>query len=292
MTLRLRTNAKVNLFLEVREKLPNGFHSIQTVFQSVSLADRLVVEMTDASLHVETSRGAATGALPRQEDNIVTRAAIALAGSAGREARGRIAIVKEIPIAAGLAGGSANAAGALAALQDLWDTDADLAALGAELGADVPFCLLGGTALATGKGEVLTSLPTPHLWFVLGIDEQPLSTRDVYSAWRPGDQGEIPPSEMTRALQAGDSKAIAATLRNDLEFPAFRLRPELQEKKHALTDAGALGALLSGSGPTLFGLASDEQHAAQLAERCRGNFHRVEVVCSTLTCVAPDGLDS
>ena len=292
MSLRLHTNAKVNLFLEVREKMADGFHSIQTIFQSVSLADRLTVEMTDAPLHVGISRGAAKGTLPQQPDNIVTRAAISLAGSACRQAQGRIDIVKEIPIAAGLAGGSANAAGALVALQDLWGTDADLTALGADLGADVPFCLVGGTALATGRGEVLTSLPTPDLWFVLGIDPKPLSTRDVYSAWRPGDQGEVPASEMTRALQVGDSEAIAATLRNDLEFPAFRLRPELREKKQALTEAGALGVLLSGSGPTLFGLASGEEHATDLAERCRGNFDRVEVVCSTTVCVAPEGSDS
>ena len=291
MPLRLRTNAKVNLFLEVREKLPNGFHSIETIFQSVSLADELEFEMNEA-LRVEMKKGAAHGDLPATESNLVTRAALALAGAAGIEARGRVHIEKNIPLAAGLAGGSANAAGALLALQEIWGTDAELETLAAGLGADVPFCLRGGTARATGKGEVLTSMDTPTLSFVLGIDDQPLSTGDVYSAWRPGDRGRVPVSEMADALRSKDPERIGAAFRNDLEFPAFRLRPELLEKKQSLFDTGALGALLSGSGPTVLGLARDETHAGLIAERCRGNFHRVEVVSSAVTCVEREGPDS
>ena len=292
MTLRLRTNAKINLYLGVREKLSDGFHSIETVFHSVSLADRLIVEGQEEPFRVEMASGSGSMDLPPPGANIVHAAARALATWAGREPTGRVDILKHIPVAAGLAGGSANAAGALLALQRLWGTDADLASLGAGLGADVPFCLSGGTMLATGKGEILSPLEAPTLWFVLGIDDRPLSTADVYGEWRAEDQGEFPVERMVEALDSADSAAIAAAFRNDLEFPAFRLRPDLLDKKASLLEAGALGASLSGSGPTLFGLATDEAHSRQVAEACKGNFHRVEVVSSTPVCVEEEGADS
>ena len=292
MKLRLRTNAKINLFLRVREKLSDGFHSIETVFHSVSLADRLTVAGEGEPFRVEMASGLGPMDLPPPGANIVHAAARALAGWADREPAGRVDIVKHIPIAAGLAGGSANAAGALVGLQRLWGTEADLLALGASLGADVPFCLRGGTALATGKGEVLSPLEAPTLWFVLGIDDRPLSTADVYGEWRAEDQGEVPVELMKEALDSADPAVIAAAFRNDLEFPAFRLRPDLPDKKASLLAAGALGAALSGSGPTLFGLATDEAHARQVAGACKGNFHRVEVVSSTQVCVEEEGSDS
>lgn len=291
--LRFWTNAKINLFLRVEGKLPDGFHSIETIFQSVSLGDMLLAEPAEAGFHVEMTGALGDAGLPSPEDNIATRAARSLAAASGSSAGARVTIEKRIPVAAGLAGGSANAAGTLVALQRLWNTDADLPALATGLGADVPFCLLGGTALATGKGEVLEPLDAPApVWMVLGISAEPLPTAAVYGEWRPGDQGEHSVSVVRAGLEAGDVSALARGLRNDLEYPAFRLRPELPRLKEALLDAGALGACLSGSGPTLFGLAADEGHAAELAERSRGNFERVEVVCSTRACVAQEGLDS
>lgn len=291
--MRFRTNAKVNLFLRVEGKRPDGFHSIETIFQSVSLGDVLLAESADGEFHVEMTGTPGGTALPRPEDNLATRAARSLAAASGSSAGARVSIQKRIPVAAGLAGGSANAAGTLVALQRIWNTDADLPSLATGLGADVPFCLLGGTALARGKGELLQPLTPPSpVWMVLGISAEPLSTAAVYEEWRPGDQGEGSVSEMCAALEADDVSALARGLRNDLEYPAFRLRPGLARLKEALLDAGALGACLSGSGPTLFGLAADEQHAAELAERSRGNFDRVEVVCSTRTCVAWEGPDS
>lgn len=292
MALHLRTNAKLNLYLAVREKLPDGFHSIETVFHSVSLADHLTVVGEGERFLVEMTSPFSQQDLPDSNDNIVTTAARALAGSAGKQLRGRIDIEKRIPLAAGLAGGSANAAGALVGLQMLWGTDSDLESLAGRLGADVPFCLQGGTALATGKGEIITPFEGPSLWFVLGIDDRPLSTAKVYEEWGPRDQGEAVAVQMLEALRSGDVDAIAAALRNDLEFPAFRLRPDLPEKKSRMVEAGALGAALSGSGPTLFGLARDPAHARQIAEACRGNFARVEVVSSTPACVVQEGSDS
>ena len=291
--LRFRTNAKINLFLRVEGKRSDGFHSIETIFQSVSLGDLLLAESADGAFRVEMTGALGGAGLPRPEDNIATRAAEALRVASGSSAGAKVTIEKRIPAAAGLAGGSANAAGTLVALQELWGTDADLSSLAAGLGSDVPFCLLGGTALATGKGEVLQPLAAPSpIWMVLGISAEPLATAAVYEEWRPGDQGDRSGSETRAALGAGDVPALAQGLRNDLEHPAFRLRPDLPPLKEALLDAGALGACLSGSGPTLFGLAADEGHAAELAERSRGNFDRVEVVCSTRACVARDGLDS
>ena len=292
MVLHLRTNAKVNLLLAVREKMADGFHSIETVFQSVSLADRLRVGAEGQPFQLEMTSSSGSMELPDAENNIVTKAARTLAQAVGREPAGSIEIDKHIPIAAGLAGGSANAAGALIALQNLWGTEADLHSLALRLGADVPFCLEGGTALASGRGEKLTSLEAPVLWLVLGIDDRPLSTRSVYEEWGPDDQGEVPPGQMLAALRSGDVDAVAASLRNDLEFPALRLRPDLLQKKSAMLAAGALGAGLSGSGPTFFGLARDPAHARRVADGCRGNFARVEVVSSRPACVEEEGSDS
>ena len=293
MELRVRTNAKVNLYLRVHEKLLDGFHSIETIFQSVSLGDELIAEKTGSDFQVTMSAGSGVAELPAADENIVTRAAMALAVSSGRRPEDAVRITKHIPLAAGLAGGSANAAGALVALQRLWGTEEDLQSLALGLGADVPFCLMGGTALATGKGEVLQRLLSPfELWFVLGISAEPLSTARVYSAWTPDDQGEGAADAMVRALASGHLQAVSAALRNDLEHPAFRLRPDLPAKKESLAEAGAVGVSLSGSGPTLFALATGRDHAHELAGRCRGNFDRVEVVSSVPVCVEDRGTDS
>lgn len=293
MELRLRTNAKINLYLGVREKRSDGFHSIETVFQSVSLADELGMKETATDLAVEMRSGDGAQDLPAASENIVTRAASALARAAGRSPQADIEITKHIPLAAGLAGGSANAAGALIGLQRLWKTDADLAPLALGLGADVPFCLQGGTALARGKGEILEPLPSPPvMWFVLGISSDSLSTAQVYADWTPGDQGVVPASAMVDALASGSLERVSSALRNDLEFPAFRLRPELPAKKEALSSAGALGVSLSGSGPTIFALARGRDHALDLADRCRDHFDRVEVVWSVPLCVEERGSDS
>lgn len=200
-------------------------------------------------------------------------------------ARTIIELRKAIPVAAGLAGGSADAAGALLALNELWGCDLDtpeLRELAAELGSDVAFCTVGGTALATGRGEAMAQvLCRGRFHWVVGLDAAQLSTAEVYRAWDThGAPSETEPDAVLAALVAGDVEALGAALHNELQPAARRLRPEIADRQQALMDAGALATVVSGSGPTVLGLARDAGHAHQLAEAVAERFHRVHVASS------------
>ena len=288
---RLRTNAKVNLFLSVGGRRPDGYHEIETIFHTIGLADSLTLTPSKTGLiEIDMRSELEAMELPPPEANIVHRAAEELGRHRSSVEGVCIEIVKRIPIGAGLGGGSGNAAGALAALNDLWDVGLDsdgLGELAGELGADVPYCMTGGTALATGRGERITPLPQPApIWFVLGLSKVPLYTRDVYDNFEmaPDAAGAVI-APMAAALGAGQIEEVAALVHNDLERPAFRLRPELEDKKRAMLDAGALGALMSGSGPTIFAITRDARRAAALAARVEPVFDRVEVTSSRPECI-------
>ena len=304
----VRVPAKINLFLAVRGTRDDGYHELVTVMQSVSLYDRLRVAVVGPPgqghhpasrrrMGVELWQDPIEG-LPGGEDNLAVRAALALGEAAGvldvtavRDATARtgartvIDLDKGIPIAGGMAGGSADAAGALTALNRLWGcelTKDDLREVAAGLGSDVPFCVVGGTALATGRGSAIAQVlcrGTFH-WVVCQAEE-PLSTPEVYRAWdehcRPS---EIEPDAVLHALRTEDAVALGAALHNDLEPAAFALRPELEDRKKALLDAGAVGAVLSGSGPTLLALTEDEGSARTLAERVAADYRAVTVARS------------
>ena len=290
--LRLRTNAKTNLLLRVLGRRPDGYHEIETIFHTLSLADTISIEPTtsdeiEVDMHAETSP---RGGLPLASDNLVSVAARKLIEADGRTHGARIEIVKRIPIGAGLGGGSGNAAGVLAGLNEMWGLGLDsgtLATLALEIGADVPYCLTGGTALATGLGERTTPLTAPEtLWFALGVSGEPLLTRDVYEEFEAHrDAADIGSGPMRLALGQGDVVAVAALVHNDLELPAFRLRPGLAELKSAMLEAGALGVVMSGSGPTMVGLARDQHHATSIAEAAERSFDRVVVSSSRPVCV-------
>jgi 4-diphosphocytidyl-2-C-methyl-D-erythritol kinase len=220
--------------------------------------------------------------VPADRRNLVWQAAELLARHAGVRAEAHLEIDKSIPAAAGLAGGSADAAAALVALDALWGTRAtrgDLAGLAAELGSDVPFSLLGGVALGTGRGERLSPVLARRRWdWVLGIAGEGLSTPTVYGEL---DQlraaGAVPAGELAAstepviaALRSGPAPVLAAALSNDLQAPALRLRPELHRALRAATEAGARAALVSGSGPTVAALADDEDDAVRLAAELAG----------------------
>jgi 4-diphosphocytidyl-2-C-methyl-D-erythritol kinase len=283
----LRTHAKINLFLNVGARRADGFHAIETIFHAIDLSDDMELgPRPDAEIDVRmTFATGVRGEVPVREDDLVFRAAILLARRVGVEAGARIDVTKRIPIGAGLAGGSANAAGALIGLNELWGAALgrrDLQELAQELGSDVPFCLVGGTARGTGRGEVLVPLSVPaELWFVLGLSRDSLATSDVYRTWDelPAEP-ETSAVSMVEALAAGKAKEVGLLLHNDLEAAALRLRPELIEKKELILQAGALGACLSGSGPTLFGLAADERHAREIAARVGPKFDRAAVASS------------
>jgi 4-diphosphocytidyl-2-C-methyl-D-erythritol kinase len=265
--------AKVNLGLRVLGRRPDGYHEIVTVFQAIDLWDRL--EAADApalSLAVDDP------SLPADESNLVLRAALLLRRripeAAGRGANLRLA--KRIPAGGGLGGGSSDAAGALSVLAALWKLELPLGALvamAAELGSDVPFFLTGGTALGTGRGERLASLPPiPERLVVLGFPPFSLATAEVYRAL---GATLTPPGAgvtVTRLFVNFAERNDFASATNDLEAPAFGMRGELEEFREALSGLGAEVALLSGSGSTVFGLFVAGTDVDAVASRLRGDF--------------------
>jgi 4-diphosphocytidyl-2-C-methyl-D-erythritol kinase len=266
-SLTLRTSAKVNLVLEVLGKRADGYHELSTVLQAIDLFDRLVLE-EDEALTLTSS----DPALPTDEANLVVRAARLLAEAAGVRRGARIRLEKRIPVAAGLGGGSSDAAATLWGLNRLWGLRwgaERLLAVATALGMDVPFFLLGGRALATGRGEKLEALPaSPALAMVLVTPGFPLSTREVYAGvpagWR--DDGSRT-GALLEALASRDAARVAGTLYNALEAVVAARRPEIGRIRQALSSAGALGSQMSGSGPTVLGIARSIEHARQIRGR-------------------------
>jgi 4-diphosphocytidyl-2-C-methyl-D-erythritol kinase len=277
-----RAPAKVNVHLGVGPLRPDGFHELQTVFLAVSLFDTVTVRRADGLSLTVRGEGSGTGEVPADRRNLVWQAAELLARHAGVAAEAHLEVDKSIPAAAGLAGGSADAAAALVALDALWGTRAtrgDLAGLAAQLGSDVPFSLLGGVALGTGRGEQLSPVLARRRWdWVLGIAGKGLSTPTVYHqldelrAAGTVPDGSTPASTepVIAGLRSGPTSALAAAVSNDLQAPAVRLRPELRRALAAATEAGARAALVSGSGPTVAALADDEDAAVRLAAELAG----------------------
>lgn len=268
--VRVRVPAKINLHLHVGPSRPDGFHELTTVYHAIGLYDEITARRGDTL--TLTMEGEGTGQLSLGEDNLVIRAARALAAETGHDAHARLHLKKQIPIAAGLAGGSADAAAALVACDQLWGTGLsrdDLAGIAATLGSDIPFLVLGGTALGTGRGELVSPVLTGgHAWhWVLAVAEEGLSTPTVYKTFDElGAQSEAgPPDGLLAALRQKDPDVLAAHLANDLQAAALHLRPELRGVLDAGLDAGALAGLVSGSGPTCVFLAEDARHAALLA---------------------------
>jgi 4-diphosphocytidyl-2-C-methyl-D-erythritol kinase len=282
--VRVRVPAKINLHLGVGPLRPDGFHELVTVFQAVDLADE-VTASEGLGLEVHLS-GTGADSVPTGPDNIAWRAASLLAERAQVPPDVRLEIVKAIPVAGGMAGGSADAAATLLACATLWQTGTskqELATLAAELGSDVAFPLTGGTALATGRGEVLTPvLSTGQFHWVLAVAAFGISAADAYrelDRLRAGDAAPAAvgsPDALLDALRAGDPRRLALALGNDLQPAALRLRPSLRRTLTAGCDLGALAGIVSGSGPTCAFLCSGADAAAQLAAALAG-----EGVCRT-----------
>ena len=274
----VRVPAKVNLQLSVGPRRDDGYHDLVTVFHSVSLFDEVTVRPADrASVRVT---GQDASQVPTGRTNLAARAARALAAAVKRGQSGvQIEIRKRIPIAAGLAGGSADAAATLVACNELWQaglTQAELSEIAAGLGSDVPFALLGGTAIGQGRGERLTAaLAAGTYHWVLAFATGGLSTPDVYAACdRLRDAAPVAPPELSTglmaALRSGDPAAVGLQLSNDLQPAAVSLRPDLRRALAAGEDSGALGAIVSGSGPTCAFLAADARQAGELAVALTG----------------------
>lgn len=273
----VRVPAKINLMLAVGALRPDGFHELVTVFQALSLTDDVTVSVSDAPGVEVHGEGAAS--VPADDTNLAWRAAAAVAARVGRPAlldRLRIVLHKQIPVAGGMAGGSADAAGALLGVAQLWQTglsSADITLLAAELGSDVPFSLHGGTAVGTGRGDRLLPInSTARFHWVIALSGGSLSTPAVYRRFDDlRDAGELPRRRSHRhvldAIHSGDPAELATVLRNDLQPAALSLEPDLHDTLTAGADAGALAGLVSGSGPTCVFLCADEPHAAEVASR-------------------------
>jgi 4-diphosphocytidyl-2-C-methyl-D-erythritol kinase len=282
--VRVRVPAKVNLHLSVGPLRPDGFHELVTVFQAVGLTDEVLATPAPAiSLRVA---GAGMDEVPTDHRNLAWRAAALLAETAGFAPDVALELTKSIPVAGGMAGGSADAAATLLACARLWDLDAgptELSALAARLGSDVAFPLLGGTALGTGRGEVLTPLacPTPLHW-VFALADFGISAGDAYrelDRLRAEDEAEDegegeavselepagPPDRLVAALENADLATIAGALVNDLEAAALSLAPQLADVLAAGSALGALRGMVSGSGPTCAFLCASTEAANELA---------------------------
>ncbi|MYT30967.1 MULTISPECIES: 4-(cytidine 5'-diphospho)-2-C-methyl-D-erythritol kinase [unclassified Streptomyces] len=281
----VRVPAKVNVQLAVGGRRPDGFHDLANVFLAVGLYDE--VTATPADTLKITCTGPDADQVPLDGTNLAARAARALAARHGLEPDVHLHIAKDIPVAGGMAGGSADAAGALLACATLWETGStqdELLALCAELGSDVPFSLVGGAALGRGRGELLEPLAVGGTFhWVFAVADGGLSTPAVYkecdrlrdATGRGATTADIPDPEpsptLLDALRTGDPAALAASLSNDLQAAAVSLRPSLAATLAAGTEAGALAALVSGSGPTTAFLASDAEDAERVAAALRAS---------------------
>ena len=265
--LTVQTPAKINPVLEVLDKRPDGYHNLALIFQAVALYDQLTFEKKPAGvgLRIEGQAG-----LAADDSNLIVKAAKLFLREVLKNSDGvQITLHKIIPLAAGLGGGSSDAAAALRGLQWLFEvpvSEAKMHQLAAQLGSDVNFFLNGGTALGTGRGEIITpwkaSVP---LWVILVKPSEGLSTPAVYQSGKALMTTGNKVLEFQKVWSEGSPASIASRLFNGLEPAAFYLRPELELIKKRLIDEGALGVLLSGSGPTLFALAAHETEAKKIA---------------------------
>lgn len=267
----VRVPGKVNLYLAVDDLRDDGYHELTTVFHAVSLSDEVTVRTADL-LSLEMA-GEGAEDLPADESNLAWRAAELMAEHVGREPDVAITIEKSIPVAGGMAGGSADAAAVLVAMNTLWELGVprrDLHALAAQLGSDVPFALHGGTALGTGRGEELATVLSRNTFhWVLAFAERGLSTPMVFAEIDRLRKNGNPPrlddvEPVLAALASGDPHELAPLLGNDLQAAAVSLDPTLRRTLRAGTEAGALAGIVSGSGPTCAFLCSSATSAVDV----------------------------
>ncbi|QMW67105.1 4-(cytidine 5'-diphospho)-2-C-methyl-D-erythritol kinase [Mumia sp. ZJ1417] len=278
-TTTVRVPAKINLSLGVGPRREDGYHPLATVYQAVDLCDEVRATEVDGDsvsveVHFDGDGWREQAPVPTDENNLAVKAALALRDAFGVKSGAALSIRKVIPVMGGMAGGSADGAAALVACDALWGTGAsraELEEIAAGLGSDVPFLLHGGTALGGGRGEEVSPvLARGRFHWVFAIADHGLSTAEVYAGYdarhadAPPPMPEVPPTLLT-ALAAGDAAGVGASLSNDLQPVALALRPELREVLAVGEQGGALGTLVSGSGPTVMLLAEDADHSAQLA---------------------------
>lgn len=297
----LMAPAKINLYLGILGKLPNGYHELRSIVTPLELADTVHLERRDSGIEASFRNNLDGGielVLARPEDNLAVRAALALQEATGCRAGAAIHIEKNIPVGGGLGGGSADAAAVLRGLNRLWGTGLsgdELGRIGARLGCDIPAMLAGRAVVMEGVGERVTPLDLPasgvdrRWWTVLANPGINVPTRDVYARYRHTltPDPEIYTSSVS-ALIRGEVSLAAKSLHNGLEETVFRKYPLIAILVEALVEAGSMGALLCGSGSSVFGLADSEARARRIAAQVGGGLGMK--VWTTVTRILPDGV--
>ncbi|MBZ5203106.1 4-(cytidine 5'-diphospho)-2-C-methyl-D-erythritol kinase [Planomicrobium chinense] len=268
--LYVKAPAKINLTLDVLHKRPDNYHEIEMIMTTVDLADRIGLKATESGIFIES----ADRFVPNDSRNLAYQAAQLLKDTYNIKSGVIISLDKQIPVAAGLAGGSSDAAATLKGLNQLWQLNLsldELAELGAKIGSDVSFCVYGGTALAKGRGEIIQELPAPpNCWVILAKPTIGVSTAEVYGAFDAKKAEHPNTQEMIQALSAGDYNAMCANLGNALESVTLNLYPEVAQIKEQMKKFGADAVLMSGSGPTVFGLVQQEARIPRIYNGLRG----------------------
>lgn len=269
--LTLNANAKINLTLDILGTREDGYHEVAMIMQEISLHDTLSMGKINQGISLTIVIEGQQGTLPADESNLCWKAAALVQKEYNLQEGVEIHLTKRIPMAAGLAGGSADAAAVLKGMNHLFRlgmTEARLCELGARLGSDIPFCIMGGTMLATGRGEVLTRLPSfPRLSVVLAKPPVGVSTAWAYKTYDAGYDGPHPDNEaMLEAIHGGDAHKAAGLLCNVLEGVTETEHPVIADYKRLMMEHGAMASMMSGSGPTVFGLVREKQQAWHLAD--------------------------
>lgn len=277
--LYVKAPAKINLTLDVLYKRPDHYHEVEMIMTTVDLADRIGLESrADGQIKIVST----DNFVPDDQRNFAYQAAELLKNTYGIKEGVTISIEKQIPIAAGLAGGSSDAAATLRGLNELWDLNLtldELADYGAKIGSDVSFCVYGGTALATGRGEKIKELSAPPTcWVVLAKPKIGVSTADVYGGLNIEGLQHPNTKEMIKAIETEDYELMCNSLGNVLETVTFKLHPEVITIKEQMQRFGADAVLMSGSGPTVFGLVENEARVSRIYNGLRGFCEEVYVV--------------
>ncbi|MBQ1415704.1 MAG: 4-(cytidine 5'-diphospho)-2-C-methyl-D-erythritol kinase [Selenomonas sp.] len=262
----VEANAKINLTLDILGKRPDGYHEVAMVMQTVGLHDTLTLEKREQGISLNIN----VPWLKADEKNLAWRAAALVQEEFGLTGGVHIELIKRIPVAAGLAGGSADAAAVLKGMSELYGlnlSDNKLCELGAKLGSDIPFCLLGGTMLATGRGEVLKRLPDmPETWVVLVKPRISVSTAWAYQNYDEQGAERHPDNEaIQKEIARGNRKGVAKLLCNVLESVTINKYDVIERYKQMMLAKGAMASMMSGSGPTVFALAKNREQAEEIA---------------------------
>jgi 4-diphosphocytidyl-2-C-methyl-D-erythritol kinase len=280
-TLTRNAYAKVNLALDVLRRREDGYHDVCMIMQNLSLYDTLTFTMEEADT-LAITLSCDKEFVPCDERNLIYKAIVLMGETYHLTGHIHVELVKRIPVEAGMAGGSTDCAAAFHAMRELYGldvSDQELMKLGVKLGADVPYCIMAKTALSEGIGEVLTEVaPLPDCYVVVSKPTISVSTKMVYENLHANELQHHPDvAGMIEALKQGDLSGVASRMENVLETVTTKLYPQIEEIKQSMKESGAENAIMSGSGPTVFGLYREKAIAEQAAEKIRQQYGLSEV---------------